>query len=203
MVPHKLLLGVHDDLKLLFTVVTERVRLLVGEEMQKLQLDADMVQPLMDDFSQLQTERLVIPRNVAHGVGLLKDVLVPEQRFVGWRVEADHVGEHPPMLVLQVAELPRLEVFLFPLADLFDELSNREDEVTGRRRRLHRVEAFLQRFDRGKTVLHKLAVLQVVVKLFFLGEEEAPGEEEVQFAAGERQLDCRGIGQADLAAWIT
>jgi len=88
------------------------------------------------------------------------------------------------MLVLQVAEFPRLEVFLFPLADLFDELANGEDEVPGCRGRLHRVKAFLQRFNRGETVLHKLAVLQVVVKLFFLGEEEAPGEEEVHFAAG-------------------
>jgi len=88
------------------------------------------------------------------------------------------------MLVLQVAEFPRLEVFLFPLADLFDELSNREDEVTGRGGRLCRLEAFLQRFDRGETILHELAVLQVVVKLLFLGVEEAPGEEEVQFAAG-------------------
>jgi len=40
----------------------------------------------MDDFSQLQTERLVVSRNVAHGVGLLKDVFVPEKRFVGWGV---------------------------------------------------------------------------------------------------------------------
>src|SRR2546426_7457943 len=149
-----------------------------------LQLDADVIQSFVDHFSQFQTERLVIPRNVAHGVGLLKDVLVPEKRFVRWRVEADHVGEHPPMLILQVAELPRLEVFLLPLADLFDELSNREDEVTGRGGRLCRLEAFLQRFDRGETILYELAVLQVVVKLLYLGVEEARGEEEVQFAAG-------------------
>src|SRR2546427_12854162 len=102
------------------------------------------------------------------------------------------------MLVLQVAEFPRLEVFLFPLADLFDELANGEDEVPGCRGRLHRVKAFLQRFNRGETVLHKPAVLQVVVKLFFLGEEEAPGEEEAHFAAGYSEYNCRGISSASM-----
>src|SRR2546427_8553503 len=120
----------------------------------------------------------------ALGWGPLNSALFPKKRYVRWPAEADPVGNPPPMLILQVAELPRLEVFLLPLADLFDELSNREDEVTGRGGRLCRLEAFLQRFDRGETILYELAVLQVVVKLLFLGVEEAPGEEEVQFAAG-------------------
>src|SRR3989449_3101550 len=59
---------------------------------QELQLDADVIQSFVDHFSQFQTERLVIPRNVAHGVGLLKDVLVPEKRFVRWRSE-EHTSE--------------------------------------------------------------------------------------------------------------
>ena len=82
MVPNEFLLCVHHDLQLLFTIVAQRVRFLVGKKVKKFQFHAEVVEPLMHDFGELKTERLVVARNVAHRVGLLEDVLISEQRFI-------------------------------------------------------------------------------------------------------------------------
>jgi hypothetical protein len=55
------------------------------------------------------------------------------------------------------------------------------------------VECGFQRIERGTAVFHELPALQIIQKFVVLRIEQAPGHEEIEFAAVEGAFDGRGI----------
>ena len=103
MILDEFLLGIDDDLGLFGAVMTAGVGFFVGQEVHELEFDAQMVEPLVDVFGELDAEGLIESGDVAHDVGLREDVIVAEEGFVGRTVERDDVAEHAPVFGLQIA----------------------------------------------------------------------------------------------------
>ena len=82
MVFHEFFLCIDHNLGLVCSIMTTGIRLLVGEEMHKLQFHAQMVHALVDIPGQLHAKRLVETGNVSHDMGLRKHVIIAEESLV-------------------------------------------------------------------------------------------------------------------------
>jgi len=198
-IPDKFLFRVHDDLKLLFPVVTEGVGFFIGKEMEKLHLNAQVVEPLVDDFGQFKPEGLIVSGDVSHGMGLLEDVLIAEQGLIRRRIQADDVREYTAMFILEVAEFPGLEILRLPFLDLFQKPSDRSDKIANFRRGFCAIETFFEGFDCGETVFDEFSLLQIVVKFVFFGVQKPPRQQQIELASRESKFNRRRIGKTDLS----
>src|SRR5574340_646786 len=106
MILDELFLRIDHDVRLLDPIVTTRIGFLIGQEMHEFEFDAEVVQTLMDVFREFNSESLIKPCDVPHNMGLCEDVVVAEEGFIRRAIERDHIGEHPAMFRLEVADLP-------------------------------------------------------------------------------------------------
>ena len=192
------LLSIDDDLRLFGTVMAARVGFFVGQEMHEFEFDAQMIEPFVNVFGQLDPEGLVEAGDVAHDMRLCEDVIVAEEGFVGRTVQRDDIAEHPPVFGLQLAQLPVHTLRRDQLFDLVELLAH-ERQLLLRPVASAPVERLFQRVKGGPPVFDEFAALQIVEKLFVFRIEQAPGDQEIELAAIEGTFDCgrifdRGVG---------
>ena len=195
MILDELLLGIDDDLGFFRAVMAARVGFFVGQEVHELEFDTQMIEPLVDIFGEFDTERLIEAGDVAHDVGLRKDVIVTEQRFVGRTVERNDVAEHAPVFGLQFAQLPVHALGGDQFFDLVELLAHQCQLLLGPIPS-DPVECRLQGIEGRAPVFHEFAALQVVEKFVVFGVEQAPRNQKVQLTAVECTFDCGGIFDA-------
>ena len=80
MILDEFLLGIDDDLGFFGAVMTAGIGFFVGQKVHELEFDAQMVEPFMDVFRELDAEGLIESRDVAHDVGLREDVIVAPEK---------------------------------------------------------------------------------------------------------------------------